>query len=759
MENPGVNSLGNEQVPESSVEKSREQYIQEVMKGQNPKDRGYFQDKEGHFASPSNEDATLRVRDEHIEAARQEMNADFTQREENIGQSDVGEISDKAQMDSTTEPRTSTPLKGTAEISNVEESQKTNVQVPLERDLHQEALDRNAEANKIPSIEETLRAGQPRYNLKVQRSSGEMDDDWFATGISKDPDGVERVRVWRKSEDGGQPLKKDVKLKDLSQWNEKPPSGLSKKGQEFLRDSKEIQNDLQGKTFKESLTELMNKEDAQRYLGLLAKDLPEGQVEYTGPSQPADVEPSEISNIQKVFANIDQKLSQTQEGLSEIDSRIAEINNQLTEIQTSGNLTQEQLLEHMRLSQEFQGLVSQRFDTLLEQQRLNSEKNNALYKDLLNRIEGQREPEIPPTPETPPTAEVPTPGTSSAETDQLRQQVETQAQEIANLRGENTPEQRSAAIGRQLAELDTIKETRSLTDQEKIQYFDLLEAKKEIDTQLQNAEQESIRKRKRKHTIIKVGAFVAGAGVGALTPPVSAAALIAVGLGGPIIGRQGIKLSEKLRVKSNSLKYIDRRNKTATELAQIDAKIKRNEWWANRLGEVSSALMGAGAGYGAGKAVQSIINMFRTPSTPPATEGTPSGQQGELPQAPPATEVTPPQGSIELPPTQSGAATTSELSSGNWLRTGELGWDTSKWGWQDPDLFVPQGGVVEGAVPDLQGKFLSQLAELGITKDMLYGQQAGDIFNQGLRNAVYTSGSNLQEVANATAQALKNLNP
>jgi hypothetical protein len=42
---------------------------------------------------------------------------------------------------------------------------------------------------------------------------------------------------------------------------------------------------------------------------------------------------------------------------------------------------------------------------------------------------------------------------------------------------------------------------------------------------------------------------------------------------------------------------------------------------------------------------------------------------------------------------------------------------------------------------------------------MLYGQQAGEIFNQGLRNAVYTSGSNLQEVANTTAQALKNLNP
>jgi hypothetical protein len=223
-----------------------------------------------------------------------------------------------------------------------------------------------------------------------------------------------------------------------------------------------------------------------------------------------------------------------------------------------------------------------------------------------------------------------------------------------------------------------------------------------------------------------------------------------------------MKLSEKLRAKSNTLRYADRRNKTVTELTQLDKKIKRNEWWANRLGEVSSALMGGGAGYGAGKALQSIVNMFRTPTTPPGGQTPPPGGQQTPPggnTAPPAGEAIPPQGSVELPPTQPVSTTGSELSSGNWLRTEELGWDTSKWGWKGPDLFVPQSGVVEGAVPDLQGKFLSQLSDLGITKDMLYGQQAGDIFNQGLRSAAYTPGSNLQEVASATAEALKNLNP
>jgi len=170
--------------------------------------------------------------------------------------------------------------------------------------------------------------------------------------------------------------------------------------------------------------------------------------------------------------------------------------------------------------------------------------------------------------------------------------------------------------------------------------------------------------------------------------------------------------------------------------------------------------MGAGAGYGAGKAVQSIVNMFRTPTTPPGGQTPPSeGNNIDNMQAPPAGEAGPPQESIEVPQNQPVSTTGSELASGDWLRTGELGWDTSKWGWRGPDLFVPQSGVVEGAVPDLQGKFLNQLSDFGITKDMLYGQQAGEIFNTGLRNAAYTSGSNLQDVASATAEALKNLNP
>lgn len=800
MESPGMNSSSNEQAPESSIEETRAQYVQEVMKGQSPQDRAYLKDEKGQFASPSNKNSTLYVRDHHIEAARQEMNEDFAQREAQaevrndgarkervetetplrtateIAMAGEGQIEQKyntatqtPQQEIAPEVQTAgTPLRSAVEISNagegqIEQKYKAQEQ-SVERNLHQEALDRNAEANKIPSIEETLKAGKPRYNLKVQRTSGEVEDGWFATGVFQDQNGVDRVRVWKESQDGTV-LRKDVKLEDLSQWNKESSSGLSEKGQQSLKDSDEIQNDLQGKSFKESLAELMDEESAQRYLRFLARDLPEGSAENVGLEQPIDAKTGEAPNIQQVFANIDQGLLQTQERLSRIENQIQEKNSKLAEIQGDESVTQEQLLEHMRLSLELQGLMNQRFDILLEQQKLNFEKSSALYEDLISKLDKGKQPETPETPEIPEIPETPAPGGASAETEQLRQQLDAQAQEVANPRRENTPEQRSAILGRQLTELDAIKENRPLTDQEKIQYFDLLEAKKTIDNQLQTVEQESIRKRNKKHKIIKIGAFVAGIGAGALTPPVSAAALIAVGLGGPIIGRQGIKLSEKLRTKSNSLKYADRRNKTVTELAQIDKRIKRNEWWANRLGEVSSALIGAGTGYGTGKAIQSIVNMLGTPSTPPVEQtppgegGIPSGQQGGLPEAPPTGEVTSPQGSIELPSTEPISTTGSELSSGDWLRTGELGWDTSKWGWRGPNLFVPQEGVVEGAVPDLQRKFLDLLSNSGVTKDMLYGQQAGEIFNQGLRSAVYTPGNSLQDIATATAEALKNLNP
>ncbi|HRY22435.1 MAG TPA: hypothetical protein P5311_01555, partial [Candidatus Dojkabacteria bacterium] len=141
MESPDMKSPGGEQTSQPSVAETRAQYVQEVMKGQDPKDRAYLKDEKGQFASPSNENATLYVRDQHIEAARQEMNADFAQREANaikhqetVVQAESPNIRTDAQVG------TGTPLRTAVEIAmagkgQIEQKYKTQEQ-PVERDLH-----------------------------------------------------------------------------------------------------------------------------------------------------------------------------------------------------------------------------------------------------------------------------------------------------------------------------------------------------------------------------------------------------------------------------------------------------------------------------------------------------------------------------------------------------------------------------------------------------------------------------------------------
>ncbi len=51
-------------------------------------------------------------------------------------------------------------------------------------------------------------------------------------------------------------------------------------------------------------------------------------------------------------------------------------------------------------------------------------------------------------------------------------------------------------VGALTPPVSAVKAERTLTDAEKIQYFDLLEAKKVIDTQLQTVEKESNKKKK-----------------------------------------------------------------------------------------------------------------------------------------------------------------------------------------------------------------------------------------------------------------------
>jgi hypothetical protein len=72
-------------------------------------------------------------------------------------------------------------MAGEGQIEQKYKSQESPVEEIFIKKLRQKY-----EANKIPSIEETLRAGKPRYNLRVQRTSGEMEGVWFATGAFQD---------------------------------------------------------------------------------------------------------------------------------------------------------------------------------------------------------------------------------------------------------------------------------------------------------------------------------------------------------------------------------------------------------------------------------------------------------------------------------------------------------------------------------------------------------------------------------------------
>ncbi len=221
--------------------------------------------------------------------------------------------------------------------------------------------------------------------------------------------------------------------------------------------------------------------------------------------------------------------------------------------------------------------------------------------------------------------------------------------QLADLRGENTPEQRSAALGAQLAQLEQIQQERELTDAEKILFFNLTREKSQIDRGIASVEGEMQARRENKEKWIKRAGFVAGIGVALATPAVGVAAIIAVTLGGNVIGRGLKKLEGRVRAKSSAMKYESRTGKSLPELAEMDKKQKRSEWWANRLGEASALLIGGASGYGFGSIIQNVfgVGFGAGAPTPPTPEVPPTGEI-----TPPTGEIVPPNtGGGELPPT------------------------------------------------------------------------------------------------------------
>lgn len=211
-----------------------------------------------------------------------------------------------------------------------------------------------------------------------------------------------------------------------------------------------------------------------------------------------------------------------------------------------------------------------------------------------------------PTPVVVTPTNIPGAATATAETTQNQRMAQLE-NELRTLKGQNTPEQKVVMLKTQMETLLNGRNPSELSVLEKSQYLDLLLARQQATKELKDIEKESTEKRKKKEKIISIIAGVAGTGLALATPVVSVAAVVAVTLGGRIAAPLIKKGGEKLREKATSMKSENRNGQSLDQLKEVDAKIKRNEWWANRLGEFAAVVSGGTTGYGVGKLFQGLL--------------------------------------------------------------------------------------------------------------------------------------------------------
>ena len=495
---------------------------------------------------------------------------------------------------------------------------------------------------------------------------------------------------------------------------------ISDEGAQALKDIDTIVDDLSGKNFKQ-LTDLMEPEEARRYEDTLRKKgedtpptppTPEPTPEPTPPT-PEPTEEDRLAELNKTLEEINNTLKNT------------DLNIQTLLQQGIENFSREQMIEYI-------GLIQKQSELITKTYQIQQEKNRIAFENAIKRLQGT-EP-TPPTPEpTPPTPE-PTPVTVS-DTDRIKELED----QLRQLRGENTPEQQSAALGRELAILEEKLASVGLTDAEKIRYFDILKAKENIDKQINQVEQENKKKKERKEKIIKIAAGIVGAGVALTTPALGVAAVIGITFGGRTLGRVAQKQSEKLRSQSNSIKYESRKGKTLIELEEMDRKQKRKEFWANRLGEASAILIGGSTGYAIGTLFEGIIGKDfhlgggKAPETPIGTTSnntpTATSESGSLGGNTPSAQASAPNSAMP-------DATTIGTSPESWLtgetfNASELGWDYNEMGWLGDRVHLTELGGQNGI---MQGEFFQELSRL-VPREKLVGQASGNIVNQFLRQA------------------------
>ena len=499
---------------------------------------------------------------------------------------------------------------------------------------------------------------------------------------------------------------------------------LSDEGAQALKDIDTIVDDLSGKNFKQ-LTDLMGPEEARRYEDALRKKgedtpptppTPEPTPQPTPEPTPEPTEEDRLAELNKTLEEINNTLKNT------------DLNIQTLLQQGIENFSREQMIEYI-------GLIQKQSELITKTYEIQQEKNRIAFENAIKMLQGT-EP-TPPTPEPTPPTPKPTPVTVS-DTDKVKELED----QLRQLRGENTPEQQSAALGRELSVLEEKFVSAGLTDAEKIRYFDILKAKENIDKQINQVEQENKRKRERKEKIIKIAAGVVGAGVALTTPALGVAAVIGITFGGRTLGRAMQRQSEKLRSQSNSIKYESRTGKTLIELEEMDRKQKRKEFWANRLGEASAVLIGGSTGYAIGTLFEGIIGEDfyigegKPPETPVSTNTTSrtnttasTSESGSLGGNTQSAQASAPNSAMP-------DATTIGTSPESWLtgetfNASELGWDYNEMGWLGDRVHLTELGGQNGI---MQGEFFQELSRL-VPREKLVGQASGNIVNQFLRQA------------------------
>lgn len=676
------------------IEEERNKVVYDATHGS---DRATFRDEDMKFTSGDQPGARLHFTPTQVESAREEMNTDLERRR--IEEEATRAAAHQEALDSNTKANEGfQPLRQSDGFKNHIDEQKQAEERAI---AHQEALDSNEKANE-------------GFNPLIQ-SDGYT--NWRQAQTRADAH-QEALDSNEKANEGFQPLRQS---NGYSNWLQEQERAAAH--QEAL-DSNAKANE----GFDPSL-------QSDGYMNW-RKSLEDQEKQETTP-----VQPEEGTNL----GDIDSRLEEMNIHLSEINQNIQ----RLLEDREISSLTPEQLLEYITLLQEQSRIQAEINQTTINKILATIENNNNISISNTNETNVNMPPiqPTPPEPPEPPRPPITIPEPITAESDRVAQ-LEDQLRE---LRGENTPEQRSMALGKRLTELESKLANGGLTDAEKIEYFDIMNQKREIDKQINAAQEESERKRKNKEKWIKIAAGVVGVGVALATPAIGCAAVLGVTLGGRIVGKGLQSLSTKLRTKSNAIKYEPREGKTLEQLNEMDRKQKRNAWWANRLGEASAVLIGGATGYGLGNLFEGIVgkdfyigmNNQPTPQIPTGAEPqTPAEPQApEAPQVEQPTTTTTP----EIPTSEIPVST--DWIPGETFNASDFGWDYNQMGWLGDKVYLTNAG--ENSI--LQRDFFTELSKL-VPKDVLMGQNSGNIVDQFLRSAY--GGMNPTEAAGKAAELL-----